>query len=200
MRPLFLIAVSITAAACTQSASAEYITKSHFTKNYKCIVKESGGYNHTQSGHQLTKFIDRNEFFLTHISRLPLRSVSQMRNPSIVGAFNGNEALIRADAEEAFSEFTNAQASGYRIESGTYYLRDSTRDPMLSPDVLSTCEAFGKEGELQQISCDRIMSKFDFIPNTGRFMVTTEGNWTTYENGTPDSSVFEFGTCKEYYD
>lgn len=200
MRKFCLVAIAIAASITAQAATAEYVSKSQFSKNYKCVVSESGGFKHTQTGHQLVRFSDNEEYFLTHISRLPIESVSKMRDPSIVARFNGNESLIRKDAEDAFAEISDDEATGLHIEEYTYFLRESSRDPKKEPNLLTTCKAFGKGGKLLEISCKFEPEKFEFSPETGRFMVTYAGNWVTLKQGTPETSSFSFGNCKEYYD
>ncbi|MEZ3187644.1 hypothetical protein [Stutzerimonas stutzeri] len=200
MRLACLITVSIVTLSLTQVAIAEYKSRSLFTKNYKCVVHESGGYSHANHRHELTRFSEREEYFLTHISRLPLAAAKGLAG-SEPGDLNGDESLLRRRVEERW--FTSEDFLGvFQTEKRAYFLRESSEDPFSVNTSKSNCEASmpKQEGYASTITCTMNTSgKFEFYPETGRFMISDPGSWASETSENSASSFFSFGTCKEYY-
>lgn len=200
MRSAYLITVATVTLSLTQAAIAEYKSKSLFTKNYKCVAHESGGYYHANHRHELTRFSEREEYFLTHISRLPLAAAKRLAG-SELGALNGDESLIRRRVEERW--FTSEDLLGvFQTEKRAYFLRESSEDPFSVNTSKSNCEASMPklEGYTSTITCVMNTSgKFEFYPETGRFMISDPGSWASETSENSASSFFSFGTCKEYY-
>lgn len=196
--------LAILSAACATQAVAEYKSKSKFDKNYKCTVHEAGGFSHTTSGHELVRFSEREEFFLTHISRLPITAVKGMFFDG-VKLNNWNDDEYRENAESQFRK-VQTHVSGY-TEHGSYYIRLSDEDPRKPPSVFKECEAeveiAGEYEKLLRISCPvRLHGKLEFDAKTRRFVHIYAGTWHTNLNPSyaGDSSFFEFGTCREHYE
>jgi len=183
---------------CIPCAHADYKSKSVFSGNYKCVSTEDGGFNHTASGHQLVHFKERSEFFITHISRIPAKALSGLA----MSAY-GNEDELRQKAEEKLLKQHKLGENGI-LEDGAFFIRTPDQDP-LSPMtyLFSSCKAYtASNGD--SISCyvgDQ-RTHFQFNMKTKRFVYAYLGTWDDPVKDAyyGDSSIFAFGTCKEYYD
>jgi len=186
---IFLVAFS-------NYAFSEYVSKSKFNKSYKCISTEKGGYNHTKNGHELTKFTGDVEFNLTHISHL--RSEAILKYPSYSSISDPSEA--RTKFEEDKLEISSV--GEIILEEYSYFMRMSAQNPNdwihLMADCYATktddssflnCTAGGRGGEAKV----NLNSMIFTYANMGSWHVKNEAGYYG------DSSVFAFGTCKEYY-
>lgn len=201
MRSKLYLAIAVASALSAQNAIAEYKTKSHYSKNYKCVAEEAGGYNHDGAKHHLARFRERNEYFLTHISRLPIGTLKNMRTPEIIDSFNGDESLLRKDVERVYLAIEETSYGLYE-EEGAYFFRNATQDPLTYAALLHSCRAITVEKDKSnpEVVCDIFGGgELSFSTESGRFVVASPGNWIMANDETPDSSYFEFGTCKEYY-
>jgi len=191
-RPL---SIAILLTFISSAAEAEYKTSSVFSKSYRCTTNESGGYNHDKGTHHLTRFNGRDTWYLTHISMLPINEIKSLIGDKELSTSEDNEGNIRARAERVLID--RKPSDWISSEIGSYYLRNATNSPNDSHSSVAECEAFEMSGKAVQVACDGIHYKFDFSPETRRFMVMSPGNWVISTMNKPDSSFFDFGTCQE---
>ncbi len=192
---------------------AYYETKSKFKTDYKCISDVQGGYNHKKDGHNFVEFNESEEFFLTHVSNVPISAVNKYLT-KLKGITTEDLTIdMSRGLFEAFlmkvDEYGSGDDSIYLVEKDSYFIREPEDDP----DNLSIYTLFGscdtsfielKSGETKSMSCysDNTMSSFHFNINNGKFTYTYSGNWHQ-ERKDPDyygdSAIIAMGMCKPYY-
>lgn len=201
------IALSLLA---TPLLAENYQSNSVFDHDYKCVAEEKGGFNHNSTGHDLSKFIVDEEFFLVHISNIPEKVISDMLKENTANEINQKKALSIQEVEilrrnELEKEFLNKQVfSTLTIEKGSYFFREPSEDPNDAITYLrgEHCTAV-KNNNYASINCHigDYSKTFQFNLSTGRFTYSYAGTWNDeVEDGYyGDSSFFAFGTCKQYY-
>jgi hypothetical protein len=175
----------------------KYKTKSLFHTDYKCTADEVGGYVHSASGHNLVRFAESADFFLTHISNIPSRAIADTAEEFLYGT-GKTEDELRGLLEAGLLEF---EVGLFDVtEKGSYFIRTPNQDPNnIRTHTLSLCTAKGSQDDgLKSIYCHEDRKIFRFDGATKRFSFVYMGTWDEKtKNG--DSSVFAFGTCEEYY-
>lgn len=182
----------------------EYRTKSVFSKSYRCVADESGGFTHSASGHKLTLFKTDEEFFLTHISNLPDKLVLQLsgRKGGTLSGIDGVRA--REEVERRLMKQETMSGVDFVSETGSYFIREPSVEPESLMATMYACKAIKAE-DATIITCYGdglgLGKTFQFMPGTGRFTFSYSGTWhnKVKDNYYGDSSSFAFGTCKEYY-
>lgn len=194
----------------TPVLSDDYQSKSVFNHDYKCVAEESGGYNHNATGHNLGRFKPDEEFFLVHISNIPENVISDMLTAATANEINKKKGLSSQEVEvlrrnELEKEFLDKQVfNSLTIEKGSYFIREPSNDPN---DVITYlggdhCTAL-KNNKYASINCHvgTFAKTFQFNLTTGRFTYSFSGTWNeeVKDGYYGDSSLFVFGTCKQYY-
>lgn len=182
----------------------EYRTKSVFSKSYRCVADEAGGFTHSASGHKLALFKPDEEFFLTHISNLPDKLILQLsgRKGGTLSGIDGVRA--REEVERRLMKQETSSHVDLVSETGSYFIREPDVQPESLMATLFACKATKVE-EDSTITCYGdglgLGKTFQFMPGTGRFTFSYSGSWhnKVKDNYYGDSSVFAFGSCKEYY-
>lgn len=198
MFPLKHLSIALVLALTTQGALAEYKTKSKFSKSFKCTTNEAGGYNSSSGNtHNLVRFKPDEEYFLTHISSLPMSAVRQMISLSGETA-SADEAKAREQLEKLFISAQDI-AFSKASEKGSYFMRASWQDPRESSSY-TTCEARMALDNKTLMSCDDVVSRhfLEFNERNKRFNALASGWWILGGEKTV-STIIMFGTCDEYY-
>ncbi len=191
---------------------AAYETKSKFKADYKCISDVQGGYNHTQSGHKFVEFKQPEEYFLTHISNVPITAVNKYLTE------NRNMSVENYSIDQSRKNFENSllkvndYSSGdsiYISETGSYFIREPSQDPnaVWIYTMHGSCDTtFYKfdDGEKRSMSCfsDNRVNSFQFNIDTGKFTFTYTGSWHEEQkdpNYFGDSAVIAMGMCRPYF-
>lgn len=194
----------------TPVLSEDYQSNSVFNHDYKCVAEEQGGFNHNATGHELTKFIVDEEFFLVHISNIPEQVILPMLAKTAADAINRQKDLSSQDLEalkrkELEKEYLQKRVFGtMTTERGSYFIREPQNDPNDAITYLRTnnCSTF-KTDKYASINCygDDPGRTFQFNVMTGRFTYSYAGTWhaEVKDGYYGDSATFAFGTCKQYY-
>jgi len=193
---------------------AAYETKSRFKTDYKCISDVQGGYNHKKDGHKLTGFSKTEEFFLTHVSNVPITAANEY-----LTTFKGFTAdNLTVDLSRQFFESFIMKVDDYSnddsviiYEKNSYFIRKPEEDPndlsIYVYSLLGSCDATFmklKTGETKSMQCssDDASRSFLFNINNGKFTYTYSGDWHQ-EQQIPDyygdSAIIAMGMCKPYY-
>ena len=199
------ILVAVAATLLTASVSAEYKSKSKFSASYKCVSDEKGGFNHRANGHDLVRFKGEEEFFLTHISNMPLAPIKQSLKLKLSFHPEIEIATEEDKVREQFEQIAMSQLSSTGAwEEGSYYFRNISSDPNTivswhSCSATKWSDNWSDDGG--GIDCHSDAKHFLFNPGTGRFTYAYLGSWheKVKNDYYGDSSIFAFGTCKEYY-
>ncbi|WP_157035519.1 hypothetical protein [Marinobacter psychrophilus] len=185
-------------------AQAEgYTTKSIFSADYKCTAQETGGFNHAETGHKLVLFKPDEEFFLIHISNIPQKAVFEMKSKEIVALLGNDEDRVREEVERSYMK-QEIYSEDFVSEKSSYFIRESDDNPEKVSTYLSnhSCSAakFKKDFDINCYEGDGGKT-FQFNSKTGRFAYSYAGSWhsESENNYYGDSSIFVFGSCKEYY-
>ena len=184
---------------CSVNAFADYKTKSIFSADYKCVSEEMGGFNHSASGHNLTRFKGEEEFFLTHISNIPDEAIVDLN--TMIKVSNNDVSKIRELLESRLMKQEKITDT-IITEDSSYFIREPRDDPREGSTYISNgCSSF-KSQKQSSIRCYISDSLKTFILDleTMRFTYSYAGTWHNKKDDYyGDSSVFVFGTCKEYY-
>ena len=191
---------------------AAYETKSRFKTDYKCISDEIGGFNHRKNEHKLTRFNGNKEFFLTHISNVPIEAVNAYLTEFEKLAVDGYTTEMSRRVYEDINldiNLTDLDTIVWSFEKGSYFIRTPETNPNhywnYSADNCKTSYR-EHEGAVEenQLGCYMNWSdkSFEFNFDTGKFMYTQLGTWHN-KHETPDyygdSAVIAMGVCKPYY-
>ena len=191
---------------------AAYETKSRFKTDYKCVSDEIGGFNHRKNEHKLTRFNGNKEFFLTHISNVPIEAVNAYLTEFEKLAVDGYTTEMSRRVYEDINldiNLTDLDTIVWSFEKGSYFIRTPETNPNhywnYSADNCKTSyrEHEGAVDE-NQLGCymDWSDKSFEFNFDTGKFMYTQLGTWHN-KHETPDyygdSAVIAMGVCKPYY-
>lgn len=193
--------------ACSCSVVAEYKTESVFSTDYKCISDTIGGFNHKKFGHNLTEFNGIEEFFLTHITNIPIEGLRGYYQ------FNDSTKDLSEEDLRIFFEANNFYVTKpltYIDEYGSYYIRRPEENPKAGSSYWNKCSASKNADPKKAVDkgmfyCfkESDLFSFAFNANKGQFSYSYLGTWHLNQyNDTEyfgDSSVFAFGTCKPYY-
>lgn len=202
------------------SVADEYETKSQYTKSYKCVVDEMGGYNHTATEHQLSRFKGEDVFYLTHITHISVRvMLATMKFPyyrkqaealKIKHPDWSNESLARQVVEQMKLEQSKGILGKDRYyETGSYVISTNEDNPLDWATYRESCKAVSiPDLKSSNIVCyasstvEYVDEVFNFDVTTGRFAYMYLGSWhidNKMEDYFGDSSLFKYGKCKEYY-
>jgi len=187
---------------CTYSTNsiAEYKTKSVFSADYKCVSETKGGFNHEASGHKLTLFKGKEEFFLMHISNIPDEAILKINKMMKVKSNDVNHLREihegRVMKQEKYSE-------SMVTEESSYFIREPDDDPKEGMTYFSSgCSSYKFENG-SAINCYKSDNSKVFIldMDTMRFTYSYAGSWhnKVKDSYYGDSSMFAFGICKKYY-
>lgn len=194
-----LLVILLASVFSVTAQASQYKTRSNFDKSYKCTSDFVGGYKHDKGVSKLVAFRDEEVFFITHITDLPIEAI-----PPLSQVEGKDESEIRSSFENSSNVSIGGQPGVFVHEEGTYYIRVPSQNPKTSAYVLfgSKCNAgfiVGKNDE--SINCSDSSHIYELNLGTMRFSSSYLGSWhIKSENGeTPDSSVFAFGSCEEYY-
>ena len=191
---------------------AAYETKSRFKTDYKCVSDETGGFNHRKNEHKLTRFKGNKEFFLTHISNVPIEAVNNYLTEYEKIAIGGyTTEMSRRVYEDIILDINliDLDPIVWSFEKGSYFIRTPETNPnhYWNYDA-DNCKTSYKEHEgaveENQLGCYMNWSdkSFEFNFDTGKFMYTNLGTWH-YKHETPDyfgdSALIAMGVCKPYY-
>lgn len=194
----------------TPALSENYKTKSVFKEDFKCISDEKGGFNHNATGHELTKFTGKEEFFLVHISNIPEKAILDMLTRETAQEINKKSGLSSQEAEdlkrnELEKEFLEKGGfSSVTTERGSYFIRTPRNNPNEASTYLygNHCSAISTKN-YASINCYResFDKTFAFDLTTKRFTYSYAGTWNDKQDDGyhGDSSVFAFGKCEIYY-
>lgn len=190
----------LTCTCSTNVFADEYKTKSVFSADYKCISETKGGFNHSASGHDLTRFQSEEEFFLTHISNIPDEAIVGLNQ---VLKSNTDDVNVMRAIFESFIMKQEITTGNRVVEESSYFIREPEIDPKkISTYYLNGCTVY-KSPKWEQINCyqDDDSKSFVLDLETMRFTYSYAGTWHKKRENDyyGDSSVFVFGTCKEYY-
>ena len=111
---------------------AAYETKSRFKTDYKCISDEMGGFNHGKNEHKLTRFNGNKEFFLTHISNVPIEAVNNYLTEYEKIAIGGyTTEMSRRVYEDIILDINDVDLDTtlYSFEKGSYFIRTPEQNP-----------------------------------------------------------------------
>jgi len=193
-------------AATPMLSNAEaYATKSVFKADYKCTAEEAGGFNHGAKQHKLALFKPDEEFFLVHISNIPKKAVFEMKSKEIIALLGGDEDRVREEVERTYMK-QESYVEGFISEKSSYFIREPRDNPeeVTTYFANSACSAWKSDKENDsRITCLESDGgkTFQFSPKTGRFTYSYSGSWHLEQKQDyyGDSSIFVFGSCKEYY-
>ena len=186
--------------AFSSNVFSEYKTKSAFSNDYKCVSDEKGGFNHEKEGHDLTRFHGQEEFFITHISNIPIEALTHQFNKEL------DKDLIRNQRE---NNAVIVHEKDFISEKSTYFIRTPEIDPKDFMAVHEKCTIIsvsveGQKSAKETMYCFDGNSRKQFILNLNemRFSYSYLGSWELtqeHPNYYGDSSIFAFGTCKKYF-
>ena len=191
---------------------AAYETKSRFKTDYKCVSDEIGGFNHGKNEHKLTRFNGNKEFFLTHISNVPIEAVNAYLTEFEKIAVDGYTTEMSRRVYEDIKldiNLTDLDTIVWSFEKGSYFIRTPETNPNHYWNYnTDNCTTSYQEHEgavdKNQLGCymDWSDKSFEFNFDTGKFMYTQLGTWHN-KHETPDyygdSAVIAMGVCKPYY-
>ena len=191
---------------------AAYETKSRFKTDYKCISDEMGGFNHGKNEHKLTRFNGNKEFFLTHISNVPIEAVNAyLTDYKIIGIDGYTTEMSRRVYEDINLDINDVDLDTtlYSFEKGSYFIRTPEQNPNHYWNYnAEDCKTFYHESEgaiiKNQLGCfmNNFEESFEFVFDTGKFMYTDLGTWHNKRKGPDyygDSAIIAMGMCKPYY-
>lgn len=180
------------------------IGQSEFSGSYKCTTQISNGLKKENGAVKHQGFYADSEFFVTHTSDFP---------DSVIDAWLSS---FKADDDEMnyrqkrdivsyvlFDEDELSVGEGYRMETGSYWFRDASDNP-LETLWWKKCDAYSFQNNTQtRITCDIGYNKlFQMNTASGEFTYAYLGTLHDpktsdgYEGDTPS---VRHGTCKIYY-
>lgn len=202
IKPAFLIFLS----SITVTFPNTVIGQSEFSGSYKCTTQISNGLGKENGVVKHQKFYADSEFFVTHISDFPDSVLDAW-----LSSWNATEAQMQWNygvkretvSDILFEEDELMVGEGYRIETGSYWLREASKNP-LEIYWWHKCEAYSFNGNSEtRITCD-IDSRHLFQMNTKAREFTYAYLGTLHAPKTADgyegdTASVRHGTCKLYY-
>jgi hypothetical protein len=219
-RQMLKILLALILLSFTNIVSAKVDPKEAKTKpEYRCETHESGGFIHEKDGHHLARFKTSEDYRIVPFSKVPDEAV-----PMLV-IFQGNNLGI--DFGIPFVGITDRKVSDVRkaymgtmdkishvddlteIYVGLSFLRNTSSDPTEATSYTSCVQddvfrsrRRAHQTDIKKITCNKgDHSLFQFV--NGRFSSAYLGSWQHEKESSDyygDTSWFNFGTCKRYYD
>lgn len=185
--------------------------ESVYDESYRCVSDTLGGYSHRKRRSDLVQFTGQEEFFLTHISEVPVSALRGYIAANVEGAREAVETMSERQVREAWNSFfvVSDRTNGLTVqgigERNTYFIRTPDLNPKESSWLsygacrVAASNLFGRE-----IHCHASMrsgTMFIFDMDTGRFSYASLGSRHSPQKDGHygDSSVFAFGECAPYY-
>ena len=182
------------------------ISQSEFSGSYKCVAKVSSGLDKENDVVKHKRFLADGEFFVTHTTDFPYSVVDawlsswKATEAQMQWSYSEKKAVV---SDLLFDEDELWVGDGYRMESGSYWFREASDNP-LETLWWKKCEAYGYQGNSRtKITCDLGSNKlFQMNTESGEFTYAYLG--TLHDPKLPDgydgdSASVQHGACKPYY-
>ena len=179
---------------------------SAFDTSYKCEGRISSGLDKENGTVSHARFQPNEEFFVTHTSNFPAEVVD-----AYLRKWDASEEQLKDDYQSKtelvsyvlFDEEELDYGDGYRMETGSYWLRQASDKPT-SVFSWKKCKAYSfLQNTRTRITCDVGHNKlFEMNATSGEFTYAYLGSMhdAVGQGGYGgDSAVVEHGRCRPYY-